>query len=213
MLASRISAYSILLYSSSVVHFVIPEMLHLSQSFKQCELYEAVPSWSKILIILPCTRGRVRLQNGNNLSHLRRSLQNIKRSRKQRNRGRWSQEIVHKHRTQTQDDHTNLNTYKARNSTKTEAQGRRRKARILVSGREREDIHGGCLYSPRNACQITSLFCTSKDCEKKQQNQSDEDDKDEDGSIDSLQQSSTKQDRAAKSVRRRRRWRRRRRQF
>lgn len=45
----------------------------------------------------------------------------------------------------------------------------------------------------------------SKDCEKKQQNQSDEDDKDDDGSIDSLQQSRTKEDRAAKSVRRRRR--------
>ncbi len=164
MLASRISAYSILLYSSSssssVVHFVIPEMLHLSQSFKQYELYEALPSWSKILIILPCIRGRGRLQNGSNLSHVRRSLQDIKRSRKQRNRGRWSQEIVHKHRTQTQHDHTNLNTYKARNSTKTKAQGRRRKARILVSGREREDRHGGCLYSRRNACQITSLFCS-----------------------------------------------------
>lgn len=165
MLAWRISAYSILLYSSSsssssVVHFVIPEMLHLSQSFKQCELYEAPPSWSRILIILPCIRGRGRLQNGSNLSHLRRSLQNIKRSRRQRNRGRWSQEIVHKHRTQTQHDHTNQNTYKARNSTKTKAQGRRRKARILVSGREREDIHGGCLYNPRNACQITSLFCS-----------------------------------------------------
>ncbi len=140
MLASRISAYSILLYSSSVVQFVIPEMLHLSQSFKQCELYEAPPSWSRILIILPCIRGRGRLQNGSNLSHLRRSLQNIKRSRKQRNRGRWSQEIVHKHRTQTQHDHTNLNTYKARNSTKTKAPGRRRKAKNFRIG-ERERGH------------------------------------------------------------------------
>ncbi len=99
---------------------------------------------------------------------------------------------MHKHRTQTQHDHTNLNTYKARNSTKTKAQGRRRKARLLVSGRERENIHGGCFIVPvmlarSHRCSVQA----SKDCEKKQPNQSDEDDKDDDGSIDSLQQSST----------------------
>lgn len=109
----------------------------------------------------------------------------------------------HRHNKITQ---TYIHTKHEINKNKSSRKKKKGKnSRIGERERERTYREDACTVPVMLARSHRCSVQASKDCEKKKQNQWDEDDKDDDGSIDSLQQSSTKEDRAAKSIRRRRR--------